>query len=289
MEEEATQLATQPVAEIHALGKNKSMSYEDEADVICILRPASRAAHTVVELVAKTTPQHILQNNEIERNLEDENSFHSGNPPVPPADDLQVSEGLTPNDLSSQTTNLCYANGVQPPTCQRTLDIALRLSSRIRDPCLGFTFGRSSQKCDIVFETQSEKKRVSMRHFRIYLNENGIIMLQDMSTNGTYVEDKLLKADPSTGIHKSHMLQLGATIELITNRVEDNIKFVISIPTRDHAGDKWSERLGNYIAFIAQANRQAEAVKRAKRAGNDLAVPVVRMSHHYWSCDTEIV
>ena len=274
MEEEATQPATQPVMGSNHLGKNRSMSHEDEADVICVLHPTSIAAHKVVEIVARNTPQHILQNNNIERNLHDKNSFHAGKIPVQPVNDLPLSEGLI-QDKPTSTTTKPYEDGQMPQTPHRSQDIALRISSRIKDLCLGFTFGRNPKKCDIVFDSVGVK-RVSMRHFRIYLNENGIIMLQDMSTNGTYVDETLLLGDPKTGIHKTHMLQHGSTIELMAGGAEENIKFIISIPNRDHAGGLWSERLGNYIAYIEQTIRQAEEVRKAKKAGNDLAVPVVK-------------
>ncbi len=240
MEEEATQPSTQPFFDPRRVGRNNSgLTTDDESDVICILHPGSTAALRAVALVAQSSPQHILQNEGLEINMEEIND-----------DEL-----IFDNDGS-------------------TRDIALRMSSRVKDPCIGFCFGRSPGRCDFIIGNLAEQKRVSNMHFRIYVNKDGIIMLQDMSTNGTVVDDVLLRGkDGDVKAAKTRMLAQGSIVQLITSHPEEEIKFIVRIPARDDDRGEYARRLSAYLASVAQAERSAPAEAKAK--GGFSALPNV--------------
>lgn len=234
MEEEATQPATQPFFDPRRIGRNNSgLTAEDESDVICILHPTSTAALTAVALVAKTSPQHILRNEGLEVNMEEKVKDNEQKPKV-------------------------EADGA-------TGDIALRMSSRVKELHLGFCFGRNPLKCDIILNDLTVQKRVSNQHFRIYVNQDGILMLHDMSTNGTVVDDVVLMGrseDPE--MDKRRMLGPGSIIELVTHHEKDKFKFVVRIPARDGNRGAYARKLSAYLAAVAQAELDAALIPKAK-------------------------
>ena len=77
-----------------------------------------------------------------------------------------------------------------------TRDLALRLSATLKDPLAGYTFGRNEARCDFVLSHKASEgaKRISNIHFRVWVTEQGVIMLEDQSTNGTWLEGKHLRA-----------------------------------------------------------------------------------------------
>lgn len=281
MDEEATQPSTQPFVDPRRLGRNTSgLSNDDESDVICIIHPCSPAAYEAVQLVAVTSPQHILQNDGLSRFLDEvENPSASF---AVPADEC-LTEEAPYHDAASRGQNALgqYAKRSDKELTiskdqSNTLDIALRLSSRLHKPYMGFCFGRNPKKCDIVLGIQSDERRVSGMHFRIYLNQQAIVMLQDVSTNGTVVDGNLLKSKGAGAqFPQTRMIQQGSVIQLITNDPKEEIKFIVSMPARDHAVDRYQLRLEEYLAYIAQAERQAEAVARAEAEGNAMGLPTV--------------
>ena len=95
---------------------------------------------------------------------------------------------------------------------------------------MGFCFGRNPLRCDVVLGNP-DSKRVSNTHFCIFINENGILMLEDMSTNGTIVDGKLLKGKEKN-YDKRRMIHAGSIISLITTTPEEEIKFFVRIPAR---------------------------------------------------------
>ncbi len=241
MEEEATQPSTQPFFDPRRLGRNNSgLTAEDESDVICILHPASIAALKAVALIAKSAPQHILQNDGIELVMEEE----------PEAK-------VVFNDDAA------------------TRDIALRMSSRVKDLRMGYCFGRNPAKCDFILGDLNEQKRVSNMHFRIWVTKDGIIMLEDMSTNGTVVDDIPL-SDKVVGLRpmRTRMLSQGSVIRLITMYPEEEIKFIVRIPSRDDDRGAYAKNLSAYVARVAQAERGSPAVARIK--GGVPTLPEVR-------------
>ena len=152
------------------LGEHDSdLSEEDQGDVLCILHPASPSAMAVASRIVESAPQHTISRAQMPIR-------------VLGADDDQPI--VQPNTMELAEQGLV------------TRDLALRLSAELKDPLAGFTFGRNEQRCDFVFNyaTTDGAKRISNIHFRIWLSEAGIIMLEDQSTNGTWVEGKHLRS-----------------------------------------------------------------------------------------------
>ncbi|KAJ5404442.1 hypothetical protein N7509_004313 [Penicillium cosmopolitanum] len=137
------------------------------------------------------------------------------------------------------------------------LDVALRLSSDVHDIGAGFCFGRNKARCDILLAGDDEAKRVSNNHFRIYLTGDGIIMLQDTSTNGTIVDNCRLR---KTQKENSRMLTNGSIIQVVTgNQGSDEVRFVVRIPAREGFAMQYTqnvlhyfERLQHTVAGVAQ-------------------------------------
>lgn len=265
MDEEPSQ-PTQPFLDPRrqAQGDSSLLSKEDEVDVLCILRPSSPAAYKAVKLVASTAPQYILQNEGMSE------IFKSG-------DQCLLGEGRTPQALSESGSLIGDLDVATPPreTFQGSgpaLDIALRLSSKMKDPCLGFTFGRQSQRCDLVI-TEARNIAISGTHFRIFVKENSVPMLEDTSKNGTYVDGKLLKAlgeEPTP--EKRRMLTTGCRIEVFSNPTVPNetmMRFIVDIPKRPRFPDQWRLKLSNYLKFVYQLERQA-AVRNAAVLNGDV-------------------
>ncbi|KAL4806337.1 kinase-like domain-containing protein [Aspergillus unguis] len=128
------------------------------------------------------------------------------------------------------------------------LDIALRLSSRVNDPTRGFCFGRTLPRSDILLAADPASKRISNTHFRIHFTDNSILMLEDLSTNGTLVDNcRLTKRDRQT----SRMLINGSVISVVNgdqiSGVSNEVKFIVRLPNRDGFSDVYDKNLQEYI------------------------------------------
>lgn len=263
MDEEPSQ-PTQPFLDPRRRGDSSLLSKEDEVDILCILRPSSPAAYKAVQLVASTAPQHILQNEGMSEIFKcgDQSLFEEGRTPQA----LSESGSLI-GDLDVATPSRETFKGSGP-----TLDIALRLSSKMKDPCLGFTFGRLSQRCDLVI-TEGGNIIISGVHFRIFVKENSVPMLEDSSTNGTFVDGKLLRAyGPQPTPEKRRMLTTGCRIEVLSEKDTPNetiMRFIVDIPKRPRFPDQWRLKLSNYLKFVYQLERQA-AVRNAAALNGDV-------------------
>ncbi|OQE26868.1 hypothetical protein PENSTE_c005G01772 [Penicillium steckii] len=125
------------------------------------------------------------------------------------------------------------------------LDVALRLSSDVHDLGSGFCFGRNRARCDILLAGDDEAKRVSNNHFRIHLTGDGIIMLQDTSTNGTIVDNCRLRKNQK---ENSRMLTNGSVIQVITgNHSSDEVRFVVRIPAREGFNMQYNQNIVHYF------------------------------------------
>lgn len=227
MDEGPTQPLTQPVLDGRCAGTN-SIAIEDESDIICILQPANPLAYEVADVIARVTPQHMLKTN---RESDDDG-------------------------LEYDLPNNPEAKSIKRRAASDSMELALRISSKVKDVCMGFVFGRNPLKCDIMLELPDEKKRVSGMHFRIFVNEGGIIMLEDHSTNGTLVDGKLLKCrDPlNRGTRQMHMIQKGSVIQIILGATH-TVKFNVTTPSRERGLSAYQKQLGDYLHAIKQANR----------------------------------
>ncbi|GAD98986.1 conserved hypothetical protein [Paecilomyces variotii No. 5] len=138
-------------------------------------------------------------------------------------------------------------------------DIALRLSSPVRDPAAGFCFGRNSNRCDVVLSADDSAKRISNVHFRIYLTDDGIIMLQDTSTNGTVVDNCRLRKNQKDC---SRMLTNGSVIQVVMGtQSADEVKFVLRVPPRDGYTVQYTE---NLIRYLQRAQKHRPDLRRPK-------------------------
>lgn len=247
MEEENTQPLTQPRYDPRRGGQSDYVP-NDEADIICVLLPSSQPAVEAVALTAQAAPQHILQNGRMSQLDND--------------DDLIEDE-----ELSKQN--------------RKTQDIALRFSSKIHSVRMGFTFGRNPKFCDLLLG-KIENKKFSNRHFRIFLNEYGSLMVEDTSTNGTIVDGTALRCEKAKVPEDAprqprHTLHHGAIIQLPTmsRQSEENLRFIVHMPSREGCEEQYRQNLQAYIAYVAQVARQAMVLEEAAKDGHPITMPQV--------------
>lgn len=149
--------------------------------------------------------------------------------------------------------------------------LVLRLSAHVKDPLQGFTFGRNVTRCDVCFHNDP-MRRLSNIHFRIYLNEYGVLMLEDSSINGTVVDGTLLKArqgDRSkTGekkLPKRRTINPGSKIQILMHEGQDDLDFIVQIPRREGDYEETYRRnLTRYMKRLQQIRAENEPVDAAK-------------------------
>ncbi|RKF56665.1 putative protein kinase [Golovinomyces cichoracearum] len=217
--QEATQPATQIVLDPRRLGQQDfELNPEDLVDICCILHPSSEPARRASYLINQLSPEYTIANKILTR---------------------------TP-ELQNESDNYTRTEG-------SPIDIALRLSSRLKFPLTGaFYFGRNQKKCDILIGKDASK-RISNIHFRIYINLYGYLMLEDLSTNGTAVDGVLLRANlKGDGVKHQHVLVHGSIITLTMNlpEGEEDYRFIVRIPTRDPEVEEVYKR--NLIEFFSR-------------------------------------
>lgn len=185
-----------------------------EADVIgtlCLLHPSSPAAQRVLEGAFYRTPQHCIQ---------------------------------TPRTW--QPANTMFEQGESDVKA----DIALRFHHQTVQPAMGFTFGRNMHMCDFALDRAGDDhKRISNVHFRIFVNPHGVMMVQDMSTNGTFVDGIHLKGKHS-GMPSTRMITDGSTIQVPSVIVDETIVFTVKVPNREPWNDAWAENLQAYTRLM---------------------------------------
>ncbi|KAK6348444.1 hypothetical protein TWF718_006238 [Orbilia javanica] len=106
-----------------------------------------------------------------------------------------------------------------------------------KNPETGYTFGRNPVKCDVALGQQSSSRRVSNVHFRIFTTDEGVIMLEDCSTNGTWVDNTCLQSPRAlANRHQTHtsstrrrILTNSSQILLALGPVEDELKFIVDL------------------------------------------------------------
>ena len=232
-------IATQLVVDPRRRGHQNSGLYDDDlTDIFCILHPASMAACLATAQIAEHAPEHTISTTGVELKLRGSNkAAHNG----PDRADLA-------------------AKGVP------SRDIALRFSADLKQPLYGFCFGRNHQRCDFVIGNTEGAKRISNVHFRIYINEqSGVIMLEDQSTNGTQVEDVMLRGkEKENGALFKHVLQQGSLITLIMTPPDEDIKFVVRIPQREGEYERaYEQNLQDYFVRLDLYRQQRGAKKVA--------------------------
>jgi hypothetical protein len=158
-------------------------------------------------------------------------------------------------DIEEQETIIINGSGERVGQSSRAgADLALRMSSArsLRFKELGFIFGRNPNSADIVFG-QDSGKRISNQHFRIYLNLDGILMIEDLSTNGTIVDDQLLKHKDKR-FSRIRMIGSGSIICIQSSNDAEMIKFIVRVPSRVSHINRFRDNLRNFIADCAQGD-----------------------------------
>jgi hypothetical protein len=139
---------------------------------------------------------------------------------------------------------------VASPQSMGDYAIILRLSGRVKNPIQGFAFGRNSSRCDLFF-VDDPLRRLSNIHFRIFVNEYGVVMLEDQSTNGTFVDNHLLKAKNRSNTKR--MLSSGSRIKILMHDEDNDLEFLVRIPRREGEYDRaYTQKLEEYFARIDQ-------------------------------------
>ncbi|WPH00236.1 Hypothetical protein R9X50_00305900 [Acrodontium crateriforme] len=221
--------ATQQIADPRRMGRNNSgISDSDIADVMCILHPCSPAAFAIVANTAELRPQNVLQYTGFEN----------------------YDDGVSNSRLQEEET---FILGIDGPT--HAMDLALRFSVLPINPALGFVFGRNDKMCDIVLAGDTSK-RVSNMHFSIFVNESGVLMLRDMSTNGTIVDDVVLKGKSANAV-QTRMLNPGSIIQILSPKSNEIVKFIVRIPSREGHVEEHQIRFAEYIRQAAIARERA--------------------------------
>ncbi|KAL8772238.1 MAG: hypothetical protein Q9209_002450 [Squamulea sp. 1 TL-2023] len=253
MDDGATQQASLPPTGVHT--QKNTFSDFDRTDILCILIPATPTAYEAVELVNATAPHHILRRPRKVAPLKTKT----------PADQISV-------DYSISTT----------PKAKPSLDIALRMSSVILNPALGFTFGRNKLGSDLLI-CQGGHMRISQRHFRIYVNSRGSLMCQDTSTNGTYVDGVILRPKQQPrDLGDKRTLHNASVIELLVGQDMETMRFIVQVPDRSGVSQLYGSKLDQYIEFVEQMERrlQEENNRKAQPDMTDMSpAPVPQFSH----------
>lgn len=128
-------------------------------------------------------------------------------------------------------------------------DLAVRLSANVKDINLGWVFGRSHERCDFVFKAGTPPQ-ISNQHFRIYLNEHSILMIEDMSTNGISVDRVVLRYKrKDNGKPYRHTIGNGTLLSVVLSRDKSLLQnFIIRVPQRsDEAQEAFDKNFANYV------------------------------------------
>ncbi|KAI1328271.1 Pkinase-domain-containing protein [Xylariaceae sp. FL0255] len=230
---QATQQATQNALDPRRIGQqNSGFSDHDISDIICLLYPNSDAASREVESIAANPEYARHTAGRYSADAIESDLYHEDD-----AREFGRTRGLGDHAL------------------------VLRLSSAVKDPRLGFTFGRNRSRCDICF-AYDPGKRLSNIHFRIYVNRYGSVLLEDQSTNGTVVDTKLLRKKPSAPGAASHnpprrTLESGSTIKVIMHEGKCDLAFLVRIPRRDRHHEE-EAYLRNLVPYLQRANGDEE-------------------------------
>jgi len=237
--QEQTQLATQQVLDPRRIGQDSSgLDESDMADIMLILHPTTPAASRVVAHTAKTRPEHVLLS------------------------DAMGSYAASATDIEEQETIIIGKDGERVAHfASGTTEIALRFSSApfLKFKSNGFVFGRNVNTSDIVF-SQDTGRRISNQHFKIYLNNYGIVMLEDMSTNGTLVDHKVLKCND--GKHnKARMLTANSMITILNANEDEVIRFNVRIPSRGSHKERYEENKHAFISACAAGGDRDRALQ----------------------------
>ncbi|TVY88722.1 Serine/threonine-protein kinase [Lachnellula willkommii] len=235
-------VATQQYNDERRYGQgNSGLSDEDAADIICVLYPMTINANRAADHIYRATPHNTLETRS----------------------DIHIKEKDAAAEPAVNTFDIA-AEGLVP------CGIALRLSANLKDPLMGFQFGRNADRCDFPVGNNDPGRRVSNTHFRIYINEHGVIMIEDQSTNGTMIDRTLLKAkEKENNMAFKHTLESGQKIVITGGTAKDDLAFMTWIPNRcDEAELAYQQNVTNFFMRKA-ALRDQPRTKAALRPGRN--------------------
>ncbi|CAI4216415.1 unnamed protein product [Parascedosporium putredinis] len=179
--------------------QNSGFSDDDISDIVCVLHPHSSHARREIRRIALENSHHIFGRAEVDG----------------------VDGDLYHEDEASRFQ--------MAPPAQGNHVVVLKLSASMKDPLMGFTFGRNPARCDMCF-TNDPYRRLSNIHFRIFINEYGVVMLEDQSTNGTIVDGKLLKSKSHNPAETKRMLNSGSRIKILMHEENMDLEFMVRVP-----------------------------------------------------------
>lgn len=230
----------------------------DISDIICVLYPHSETAGNEIQQLAMNGSPYVIGKNEADSFGKDEvDSFIAQK-------DLEFHPSLFEPDTTSYGD---YA-------------ILLRLSGQTKIPAAGFSFGRHPIRCDIAF-VNDPLRRISNMHFRIYVNEYGMVKIEDMSTNGTFINKNLLTFYSKSSEKRpiSQGLSSGDIIRLHLPDDMNDLSFRVQIPHRDDEQEgAYAHRVGEYLACNGS---QAEIVtgRGGSTSGTDIVLEAADKSY----------
>ncbi|TGJ82723.1 hypothetical protein E0Z10_g6037 [Xylaria hypoxylon] len=224
---QATQQATQNAFDPRRIGQqNSGFSDQDISDIICLLYPISEASSREVQRIA-SSPEYARH----------------------------TVGRFTADAIESDLYHEDDARGFGRAHGIGDHALVLRLSSAVKDPSLGFTFGRNRSRCDICF-VSDPAKRLSNIHCRIYVNNYGSVLLEDQSTNGTVVDTKLLRKRPDPTLadppSTRRTLESGSTIKIVMHENKFDLIFLVRIPRRD--GEYEEAYMRNVASYLLKLN-----------------------------------
>ena len=198
--------------------QNSGFSDEEIADIICVLVPYSDAACREVRRIAADKSPYVVEKND--------------------ADGLNL-------HLECDDNERTFTVG-RRDTGEHHL--VLKFSHQVKNIMSGFTFGRNANRCDISF-VDDPMRRLSNVHFRIYLNEHNVLMLEDESTNGTIVARRLLKRKGDPPLEVKRTLENGIRIEIPMHEQQNDLVFMVRIPHRPgFLSDAYRRNFEDYLA-----------------------------------------
>jgi hypothetical protein len=210
------------------------LSNEALADICCIFHLSTVSAHLGAALIHEETPK------------------------------------TTTNTVSNVTiweSNVCVLEDADFDLAAQgggSCNVILRLSANLKNPVGGFYFGRDKKHCDFEIDQHGKNRKISHIHFRICLNEFGVLILEDLSTNGTVVDDILLLGrKKDNGKDYIRALESGSVI------IVENYRFAVCIPQHNHESEISYQQ--NVAAFFFRMNN----VRDANEVGSVLYVVLV--------------
>lgn len=212
-------VATQNVLDPRRVGGQCSgFSDEDVSKILCLLYPHSEGARRELNRIANQDPNaaHLIGRQH--------------------ADNVNV-------DFSHEDNASNFK-----PHVTGDYAIILRLGTTVRNPAQGFTFGRNTNRCDVVFQNDP-LRRLSNIHFRIYVNEYGVVMIEDTSTNGTIVDHQILKCKSAKPVRRT--LTSGSIVTVLMHNELSDLSFLVRIPRRE--GDyeaAYRKNLAEHLAAL---------------------------------------